>query len=325
MINVYLYEGSAENRPINVPATLYPIQKLFEPIENYYDKGHIVATDNWYTSKQALLFVRDTLRNHFVGTCKANKKNIPKDGLFQKVGRGKMKRGACKQMVITENGKNAYFVAWQDNKPVHILSTLNSGLHECQRRIQNETTRRWERITYPQPSIIKTYNTAMGGTDSFDQRLSYFRPALKTRRYLERVFTNFLSASVVNAFIIHRQYHNTSNTFQLKHFIEKLIFDLVPQVDLFAPRGIAPIFRRRLAQWEQDRTRLNTNEIHAPFIEELSDATSNNKHYRSECVLCGKQVNVRCTTCGAYLCAKGKYVEGIYEETCWIKFQAIPC
>ena len=37
--------------------------------------------------KQALLLVRDTLRNRFVGTCKANKKDIPKDGLFQKVGR----------------------------------------------------------------------------------------------------------------------------------------------------------------------------------------------------------------------------------------------
>ena len=132
--------------------------------------------------------------------------------------------------------------------------------------------------------------------------------------------------SAVDAFIIHRQYHNTNKkSFQLRHFIEKLIFDLVPEVDLFAPRGIAPIFRRRLAQWEQDRTRLNSNEIHAPFIEELSDASRKNKHHRSDCVLCGKEVNVRCTTCGAYLCAKGKYVEGIYEETCWIKFQAIPC
>ena len=130
---------------------------------------------------------------------------------------------------------------------------------------------------------------------------------------------------VGSTFIIHRQDHNTTNTFQLNQFFEKLIFDLVPQVDLFSPRSIAPTFRRRLAQWEQDRTRLNTNEAHAPFIEELSDASRKNKHHRSDCVLCGKEVNVRCTTCGAYLCAKGKYVEGIYEETCWIKFQAIPC
>lgn len=65
----------------------YPKQKLFEPIENYYDKGRGDATENWHTSKQALLLVRDTLRNRFVGTCKANKKDIPKDGLFQKIGR----------------------------------------------------------------------------------------------------------------------------------------------------------------------------------------------------------------------------------------------
>ena len=239
MRNAYLYEGSAENRPSNVPATLYPLHKLFQPIDNYFDKGHIIATDNWYTSKEALEFVRDTLRNDFVGTCKANKKGIPKDGLFPKVGRGKQRRGTCKQMVITENGKRAYFVAWQDNKPVHILSTLNSGLVECQRRIQNETTKRWERMNYHQPSIIKTYNKAMGGTDSFDQRLSYFKPALKTRRYLPRVFSHFMMASVVNAFIIHRQYHNTNKkSFQLRHFIEKLIFEHVPQVDQFISQGI---------------------------------------------------------------------------------------
>ena len=43
MHNVYLYEGSAEHRPDNIPATLYPITKLFQPIEKYYKKNHIVA------------------------------------------------------------------------------------------------------------------------------------------------------------------------------------------------------------------------------------------------------------------------------------------
>lgn len=50
MHNVYLYEGSAEKRPRDVPATLFPIHRLFTPIELYANKGHIVATDNWYTS-----------------------------------------------------------------------------------------------------------------------------------------------------------------------------------------------------------------------------------------------------------------------------------
>ena len=96
--------------------------------------------------------------------------------------------------------------------------------------------------------------------------------------------------SVVKAFIIHRQYHNTNKkSFQLRHFIEKLIFDLVPQVDQFISQGIPPIFKRRQAQWEYDRTRLNRSDIHAPFIEELPDDTTNDKHYRNECVLCGEK------------------------------------
>jgi len=149
-----------------VPATLYPIHKLFQPIEKYYKKNHIVATDNWYTSMAVLKYVRDDLCNHFVGTCKTNKKGIPKDGVFAKVGRGKQKRGACKQMMQqqTWDGKLAYFISWQDNKPVHILSTLKSGLRECKRRVQNETNNRWEIVSIPQPSIIKTYNTTMGGS-----------------------------------------------------------------------------------------------------------------------------------------------------------------
>ena len=263
MHNVYLYEGSAEHRPDNIPATLYPITKLFQPIEKYYNKNHIVATDNWYTSLAVLKYVRDDLCNNFVGTCKVNKKGIPKEGIFPKVGRGKQRRGACRQMIQNSNGKLAYFIAWQDNKPVHILSTIKSGLRECHRRIQNEHNKRWERHTIQQPSIIKTYNSTMGGTDAFDQRLSYYRPSVKTRRYPPRIFVHFLNASVVNAFIIHREYHRTEKTFLVRQFIEKLVlFDLEPQFDNCVPQKVPPIFRRQKLHLEQDRTRLCRDEIH---------------------------------------------------------------
>ena len=63
----------------------YPKQKLFEPIGNYYYKGKGDATENWHTSKQALLLVRDTLRNRFVGTCKAIEKTFQKMGFSKKL------------------------------------------------------------------------------------------------------------------------------------------------------------------------------------------------------------------------------------------------
>jgi hypothetical protein len=132
--------------------------------------------------------------------------------------------------------------------------------------------------------IIKTYNSAMGDTDSFDQRLSYFILALKTKRYMAILFTLFFSSSIANSYIIHKQYHNTPKIFRLRHFIENLVFDLVPQFGLSSARDIPPIFKRRLAHWEQDRIRLNSQAIHAPFIEELPDAIRKSEHYRCECV-----------------------------------------
>ena len=111
MKSMQLYGEKSEQRPAHIPATLSPIIQLFQPISDYKDKNHIVATDNWYTSMGAIEYVRDTLGNHFVGTCKANKQGIPKDGIFPKVGRNKQMRGACKQMVKNDNGKKAYFIA----------------------------------------------------------------------------------------------------------------------------------------------------------------------------------------------------------------------
>jgi hypothetical protein len=59
----------------------------------YHDKEHVLATDNWYTSMDVAKLVQEEPRKmHFVGTCKSNKRGIPKNakgvqakfGLFQK-------------------------------------------------------------------------------------------------------------------------------------------------------------------------------------------------------------------------------------------------
>ena len=56
MCNFYLYEGSAENRPVDVPATEYPFHKLLQN-DKYENKNHIIFADNWYTSINTLTFV----------------------------------------------------------------------------------------------------------------------------------------------------------------------------------------------------------------------------------------------------------------------------
>ena len=88
----YLYRGKSELRPEGVPATTWPIFKLFTTKAEYKNKGHILATDNWYTSLEVALLVARS-GNHFVGTCKTNKAGLPAAGKFPKTGNGKQQRG----------------------------------------------------------------------------------------------------------------------------------------------------------------------------------------------------------------------------------------
>ena len=149
------------------------------------------------------------------------------------------------------------------------MSTLKSGRDECYRRLQNDVTKLWDRVPVQQPSIVQLHNTIMEGTDSFDQRLAYYRPSLKTKRYPPRICTDFLNVSVVNAFIIHKQFHNIPKTFRLRGNIKKLIFDLIPLESRELPDAVTPIFGRKLKAWENDRTRLNKDLDHFPLIEEI--------------------------------------------------------
>ena len=46
----------------------------------------------------------------------------------------------------------------------------------------------------------------MGGTDGIDQRMSYYRPKVKTVSWIPKIFIHCLNSAVVNAFIVYRAY-----------------------------------------------------------------------------------------------------------------------
>ncbi len=176
MSNFYLYHGKEEDRPPEIAATMYPITQLLT--KNYHHKNHILYTDNWYTSIPVLTYVRSK-GCHLVGTIKANKKGLPRDAIFSDSGPHKKQRGDMLQMKFVVDTHDVYFISWMDKKPVHLLSSLQSYKTEC-KRATIDVNKNFARANFSQPSIIKQYNKGMGGTDSFDQRLSMFRPKLKT-------------------------------------------------------------------------------------------------------------------------------------------------
>lgn len=154
MCNFYLYEGSAENRPANIPATEYPFHRLLDN-DKFRFKNHILFADNWYTSMNTVRYCLEN-GNHFVGTVKTNKRKLPEEGKFAKSGKNKKARGEGKQMQTTVKVNDtlhaAYFIAWMDKKPVHLLSTIKSYVDDVDRNLVNANGQ-WEKKKISQRSI----------------------------------------------------------------------------------------------------------------------------------------------------------------------------
>ena len=113
-------------------ATLYPVHKLTLN-ECYHGLCHVCHTDNWYTSVEMCQMCRDR-KILCVGTVKINRKGLPKEGIFPKKGAGKRDKGDVKCM--QKLGEDLFFTAWQDNKPVHMLSTIKPQLQKIMRNLQ---------------------------------------------------------------------------------------------------------------------------------------------------------------------------------------------
>lgn len=314
--NFFLYQGKAEVRPEGVAATLWPVMKLLSD-PKWHNKGHIVCTDNWYTSLAVLLFCA-SIACAFVGTIKINKSGIPEAGKFPKTGAGVKRRGTMKQMSADVGTGNkaitAYFTAWQDNKPVHILSSIPTFRTTVQRQTELPGGR-WIRTAIAIPTVIRLYNWLMGGTDSMDQRLSYYRPHLKSVSWVPRMLCHLLNVSTVNAYILFKEYYGKGNTYHLLDFINALIPQLaegfIEEKNALKYRSVQPEYvgptrswRSKLT-WENDYlSRIGGNHDCVIVKKIRPDNASQKEHSteRGRCIICASDVNTRCKQCKVALC-----------------------
>ena len=104
-----------------------------------------------------------------------------------------------------------------------------------------ETTGRSAHINVTRPKIVRWYNVAMGGTDSFDERLSYYCNGVSSTRWPHRI--RFSLWSVINAHIIYKTQHELEQHDD-KH--DLLTFSAMSL--LFQANGRRR-WRRQLPQW----------------------------------------------------------------------------
>jgi len=230
MLSFLPYRGRDETRPAGIPATEWPVMQLLANLE-YHFIGIILSLDNWYTSLSILLWLG--LKGiHMNGTVKVNRKGLPKEHVFKKTGKNKKVQGDMNMVESTKDGIKAYFISWQDSKPVHLLCSYLSFQAPVKRVIKQEKGRpkpEFGTMLVAQPAIIKQYNEGMGGTDVSDQLCSYYNFTHRTERWPHRIFTAFLMTTVTNAHIIYKSVNKVD--IPLLDFLWILMSELSPATE----------------------------------------------------------------------------------------------
>jgi len=286
-------------------------------------KNHILCTDNWYTS----LEVADICLSHevnFIGTVKSNRKGTPKSHIFPYKGKFKRERGEMLGMEMVYNENNLFFTAWQDVKPVHMISTYQSEKHFCQRNSKDQKGD-FVKVLIERPTVIGHYNKAMGGTDLCDQKVSYYSFEHQSIKWTHRIFTHFIMVAASNAHILFNCNKAKENKSSFLDFLLILIDDLVGEYkssvyflseneseyeEHSQTSSVASKRRKFETLQKSDSGRLTGK--HTPYLVRTKEPDE-----RGRCVLCDKKSNVKCFECNVSL-----HLGSDPLDNCWFAFHS---
>ncbi|KAG7500881.1 hypothetical protein JOB18_032661 [Solea senegalensis] len=94
-------------------------------------------------------------------------------------------------------------VKWYDNKLVLMMSVVHVTQPE-------DTCQRWDKklkryVTISRPSIIREYNSKMGGVDLVDRMMSYYSMSVRTKKWALRMIMHFTDLALANSWLLYRK------------------------------------------------------------------------------------------------------------------------
>ena len=163
----------------DMPTTERIPSVLMEP---FLGKGHILFTDNSYTSPSLASFFLDN-QTHLCGTIRSNRRYYPKElvninlqqseAVFYKAKNAKAML-ACKHR--SHKDKKS-----EQPKLVHMLSMGS------QTNLVGTGKTDADRNAVRKPTLIREYNLHMGGADRVDQQLHHVSPLRKVHKWYKKL------------------------------------------------------------------------------------------------------------------------------------------
>lgn len=157
--------------------------------------------DNYFTTipllvelKKVGIFATGTVRsNRLRDVVMKDQKALEKEG-----------RGAVDYRVSQVDGINLCTVRWLDNKVVNCLSTIHS--HEPIDPVKRWSSSEKKHIQVNRPNIVKVYNENMGGIDTMDMLISFYRINIRSKKYYLKIIFHLIDLCIANGWLLYRRH-----------------------------------------------------------------------------------------------------------------------
>lgn len=210
-------------------------------ISRYLGKGHILYTDNWYTSPALCHFLHEN-KTGSCGTVRNNRKFMPKftvnmtrlenpsssdegDEVPAQNERRKRRKGKKKDR-YTQREKSGEILAvkWNDKRAVHLLTTIHKGEVVETGKVHHRTQK-----PIMKPDLVTDYTQNMRLVDKSDSQLSNTECLRKSSKWYIKFFFHLLDTAMLNAYnmwLVTREM-DPSKKLKLREFVYNVAYQLL--------------------------------------------------------------------------------------------------
>lgn len=304
MYSFYIYRGIREVRPNNISASNFPAFILTEN-NSIQHANYLLYTDNYFTSIESLELML-TKGIYQIGTVRKNKLGTGRNLVIKPS--DKRQRGTI--VAYKQTNSEIRIISWQDKKPVNLLSSVPAKITQVNRTGDNGHV-----FKLNCPNLICLYNKSMGGTDGFDQKLTYYWPQIRSTKWTVRVLIHFMYVSIINSHILFKNYFHLTRKdpcYDLLGYITTLMSELVT-----IPENNNSNIRVPRNPFSQEQQLVRFSGKHTPVKVpryEL-DANGNEKrvYKRAICGVCKLETSFKCMKCNRGLHIKESGISNCFE------------
>lgn len=292
------------------------VKKMMEP---YTGSGHVLFTDNWYTSPYLCEYLHEQ-RTGMCGTVKAKRKYMPKfhrddqvllphpsssetpdtedDSKITAHIKRRQKRAKKPRTITRRQTEKILAIKWTDRRDVHLLSTIHEG------KIK-ETDKKHYRTGKPikKPDVVIDYIENMRLIDKSDCMLSGVECVRKSTKWYQKLFFHLVDLTMLNAYNawLVARYDPTKPKIKFRDFVYNVSYQLLEEHGT-----VTSLTRGRRSTMRPDRLQ-GAAYISRHHLALTPKKPGENRHCLVQCVVCklkNKRTRVTslCPECDVGLC-----------------------